>query len=177
MSEQVVNEGFIQKICSFFISMSNCRGYDLTSPLGRIADRAFKHWMDVERKEENIRKLSDEVAHHKYVNDQLMSRNCQLEASLNYCKKKLADVRNIFKNLYRVKWDETDPLKFNEPKLEDKVIHKERVFSAESLGEAQEIANQSFHLCQFYLYRYNEELGDFDEEYNLQFEVEDSENI
>lgn len=172
MSEQVVTEGFVRKVCSFFMERNSCRGYDLTSPIGRIADRAFKHWMGVERKEESIRKLSDEVAHHKYVNDQLMSHNRQLEDDLNYCKKKLADARDIFKNMYKVKWDETDPLKWDEPSLGNKVIHKERVFSAESLKEAQEIANHSFHLCQFNLYRYDEELGDFDEEHNLQFAVE-----
>ena len=43
MSEQVINEGFIKKVCSFFMERTACRGYDLTSPIGRIADRAFKH--------------------------------------------------------------------------------------------------------------------------------------
>lgn len=177
MSEQVIDEPFIKKVCSFFMERASCRGYDLTSPIGRIADRAFKHWVDVERKEESIKKLTEQRDHFKKWFEEKESKCKMLSGDILYYQNRCKKAQNILKNLYKVKWDETDPLKWNEPKLEDKVIHKERIFSAESLKEAQEIANQSFHLCQFYLYRYNEELGDFDEEHNLQFAVEENGKI
>lgn len=176
-NNQVISESFIQKICSFFVKREYCRGYDLDSPIGKIANRAFNHWNDVERKEEEIKNLNDRVKRIDNLLVQLNTENKSLSNDLIYYKNKFVKSLDTLKNLYKVKWSETDPLKWNEPRLEDKVIHKERIFSAESLKEAQEIANLSFRLCQFYLYRYNEELGDFDEEHNLQFAVEENGKI
>lgn len=155
-----------------------CRGYDLESPIGRIADRAFKHWLTVRRKEESIKELTNQRDHFKKWFEEEESKCKMLSADILYYKGRFKKAQNILnKNLYKVKRDETDLLKWDEPKLENKLIPKERVFSAGSLKEAQEIANLSFRLCQFYLYRYDEELGDFDEEHNLQFAVEEDGKI
>lgn len=172
MSEHTITESFIQTVCSFFMNRNSCRGYDLESPLGRIADRAFKHWNDVSRKEEAIKTLSDRV---KRIDDLLMQSNAQnklLFDDLKYYKNNFSKSLNILKNLYKVKWSETDPARWHDNvPLEEKQIQKERVFSADTLKEAKEIANQTFGLCSYTLHRYNEELGDFGEE-DLALKVE-----
>lgn len=172
MSGHTITESFIQTVCSFFVNRHSCRGYDLESPLGRIADRAFKHWNDVSRKEEAIKTLSDSVKRTNYLLEQSNAQNKSLSDDLMYYKGRFTKSLGILKNLYKVKWSETDPARwYDKVPLEEKLIQKERVFSADTLKEAEEIANQTFGLCSFTLHHYNEELGDFDEE-DLAWKVE-----
>lgn len=160
-----ITESFIQTVCSFFRNEQSCRGYDLESPLGRIADIVFKHWNDVSRKTEAIERLSTQLETKTDICHQLKANIELLQGDIIYYKNKLIVSGNILKNLYKVKWSETDSARCqdNVP-IEEKQIQKERVFSADTLKEAREIANQKFGLCSFTLHRYNEELGDFDEE-------------
>ena len=39
----ILSEKIVKVICGFFVSPQNCRGYDLESPIGKIADCAFNH--------------------------------------------------------------------------------------------------------------------------------------
>lgn len=112
-NNQVISESFIQKICSFFVKREYCRGYDLDSPIGKIANRAFNHWNDVERKEEEIKNLNDRVKRIDNLLVQLNTENKSLSNDLIYYKNKFVKSLDTLKNLYKVKWSETDPLKWS----------------------------------------------------------------
>jgi len=60
-----VIERIIKGAMSMFRESNRCRGLDTKSPLGRIADVAFKHWMYVERMEARITEKDKEIAELK----------------------------------------------------------------------------------------------------------------
>jgi hypothetical protein len=43
MDNVILSEKNVKVICGFFRSPQNCRGYDLKTPIGKIADCAFRH--------------------------------------------------------------------------------------------------------------------------------------
>ncbi len=43
MGDVILSEKNVKVICGFFRSPQNCRGYDLKTPIGKIADCAFRH--------------------------------------------------------------------------------------------------------------------------------------
>lgn len=52
----------MKAIKSFFYGIENTRGYDLYSELGEIADTAYHHWVNVERKDSKIKLLNEEIS-------------------------------------------------------------------------------------------------------------------
>ena len=43
IGDVILSKKNVKVICGFFRSPQNCRGYDLESPIGKIADCAFRH--------------------------------------------------------------------------------------------------------------------------------------
>lgn len=70
-----VIENIVKGAVSMFRESSCCRGLDLKSPLGRIADAAFKHWNRVELTLSNNRQLRLENENlHLQLKSQMSAR-------------------------------------------------------------------------------------------------------
>ena len=77
----------VRKLSGFFMLEENCRGYDPNTPIGEIAEHAFKHW---QRHEQEVDKLKRVIRHNADL--------LELE------KEKVADARRIacdFQNVIR----------------------------------------------------------------------------
>ena len=87
-----VIEDIVKGAISMFRESSRCRGLDTKSPLGRIADVAFKHWNDVEYTQSNNRQLRLDNANllrsNEYLRSELKTQitarqNDKIEYNLN----------------------------------------------------------------------------------------------
>lgn len=74
-----VIEDIVKGASSMFREFSCCRGLDTKSPLGEIADVAYKHWMRDSITENENKLLKDEKDRLLYDNRQLLDRTFQLE--------------------------------------------------------------------------------------------------
>ena len=95
-ADKVIKD-IIEGAISMFREANRCRGLDTKSPLGRIADVAFKHWNRVEHTMSNNRQLRLDKATLLRLNEDLrtrlnseMSRRVtdKLEYNLNICHQK-----------------------------------------------------------------------------------------
>lgn len=64
---------------SMFREPSCCRGFDLKSPIGKIADAAYKHWMRDSITENENKRLKEEKDQLSYNNSQFIDRTFRLE--------------------------------------------------------------------------------------------------
>lgn len=69
-----VIENIVKGAVSMFREPGCCRGLDTKSPLGRIADVAFKHWNGVEYTRSNNRQLRLDKANLLCSNEQLRTQ-------------------------------------------------------------------------------------------------------
>jgi len=90
-----VIERIIKGAMSMFRESNRCRGLDTKSPLGRIADVAFKHWMYVERMEARITENDKEIAelkefikNYRFDNINMLHKIMRQDAELRHHKYK-----------------------------------------------------------------------------------------
>lgn len=66
IGDAILSEKIVKVICGFFRSPQNCRGYDLKTPIGKIADCAFRHHnlkdRDILELEKKIEKQESSIA-------------------------------------------------------------------------------------------------------------------
>lgn len=77
-ADKVIKD-IVKGASSMFREFSCCRGLDTKSPLGKIADAAYKHWMRDSITENENKQLKDEKDRLLYDNRQLLDRTFQLE--------------------------------------------------------------------------------------------------
>lgn len=93
-----VIERIIKGAMSMFRESNRCRGLDTKSPLGRIADVAFKHWMYVERMESRITEKDKEIAELKeFIENYRFDNKNMLHKIMNQDKK----IRRLYRALYK----------------------------------------------------------------------------
>lgn len=93
-----VIERIIKGAMSMFRESNRCRGLDTKSPLGRIADVAFKHWMYVERMESRITEKDKEIAELKeFIENYRFDNKNMLHKIMNQDKK----IRMLKRALYK----------------------------------------------------------------------------
>lgn len=90
-----VIESITKGAMSMFRESNRCRGLDTKSPLGRIADVAFKHWMYVERLEARITEKDNEIAelkeiieNYRFDNKNMLHKIMKQDAELQHQKYK-----------------------------------------------------------------------------------------
>lgn len=79
-------EKIIEGAISMFRLSERCRGIDLKSPLGRIADAAFKHWCFVE----SIQNKNQQLKKDK---DKLLQNNHNLHSDIERLEAELATLK------------------------------------------------------------------------------------
>lgn len=83
---------------SMFRESNRCRGLDTKSPLGRIADVAFKHWMYVERLKARLTEKDKEIAELKeFIENYRFDNKNMLHKIMNQDKK----IRRLYRALYK----------------------------------------------------------------------------
>lgn len=60
-NDAILTKELVRKLSGFFMLEENCRGYDPNTPIGEIAEHAFKHW---QRHEQEVDKLKRVIRHN-----------------------------------------------------------------------------------------------------------------
>lgn len=95
MGDVILSEKNVKVICGFFRSPQNCRGYDLKTPIGKIADCAFRHH---KLKDRAIFELEKKLE----VANSLLEGERQKSARLNTeLEKEKINVRKAIKKMWR----------------------------------------------------------------------------
>lgn len=73
-------ENIVNKTMSMFRDSSECRGLDITSPLGKIANVAFRHWCIIEQRESYYKTVKD-------ISESRLERIHQLNSQIEFDNK------------------------------------------------------------------------------------------
>lgn len=88
-------------LCGFFMDVARCRSYPVDIPLGKIADRAYKHWDAYDKKIAEFRATAQMAEEHSRS---LCSRIYELETKVaelkDFSRKQAACIRKERKNRY-----------------------------------------------------------------------------
>ena len=95
IDDVILSEKNVEVICGFLRSPQNCRGYDLKTPIGKIADCAFRHH---NLKDRSIFELEKKLE----VANSLLEGERQKSARLNTeLEKEKINVRKAIKKMWR----------------------------------------------------------------------------
>lgn len=83
-----LTKDLIDKITGFFMTASNCRGYDPNTPVGKIAGFAYLHWTNVTAKVEQLKKdVQETMQSNCILRDKIRSLESTLQEEKKDCSR------------------------------------------------------------------------------------------